>query len=336
MSKKCREVSKATAKGAKGSGGALRARRKVVRERIIMKKFAFATATLFLLFSGTSDFGAADAMEPVEAVQNISYVVTAPAETVQSLNYVVAPVKTVPARVTVLIDGGTAPSAFYGEMVSGTTYAPVREFAIAMGANSVIRAGNTASVSASGLELRATAGDIFIEANGRYLYVPERCLLISDSVYAPVRILAKAFGATVDWNGEFLIARVTPGAAPISKELPYSDEDLYWMSRIITAEARGESFEGQIAVGNVIMNRIASDIFPDTVYDVVFDGIQFTPAVTGAIYNTPTEQCTLAAKLALEGVRTVGDSLFFSATTNCWANGNREYSGAIGGHYFYA
>ena len=285
-----------------------------------------------MLCTGTFNVGAVDvipAAEPVPAPV-VSYAVS------QSMsNHVITLSEYSPARVTVLISGGRAPSAFYGEMKNGTTYAPVREFAIAMGAASVIRAGNTVSVSANGLALSATAGDIYIEANGRYLYVPEGCLAIGDGVYAPVRVLAEAFGAEVDWNGDFLIARVTPGSAPISSETPYSDEDLYWMSRIITAEARGESFEGQIAVGNVVMNRIASELFPDTVYAVVFDGIQFTPAVSGAIYNTPTEQCILAAKLALEGVRTVGDSLFFSATTSCWADNNRAYSGAIGGHHFY-
>lgn len=297
------------------------ARRESARERIIMKKLTVTTATLILLVFGIFRTGTVDAAAPSGTSQNVSYVVT------QSDN--------VSARVTVLISGGTVPSAFYGEMVNGTTYAPVREFAIAMGAQSVVRADNTVSVSADGLELIAAAGDIYVEANGRYLYVPERCLLIGDSVYAPVRALATAFGAEVDWSGDFLIARVTVGTAPITSEKPYSDEDLYWMSRIITAEARGESLEGQIAVGNVIMNRVASDYFPNTVYEVVFDGIQFTPAVTGAIYNTPTEQCILAARLALEGVRTVGDSLYFSATTNCWANGSRGYYGVIGGHYFY-
>ncbi|NLB28714.1 MAG: copper amine oxidase [Clostridiales bacterium] len=286
-----------------------------------MKKFAVTTATLITLVFGFVTTGSVEAAAPSDVWEDTSYVIT--------------PSDNISERVTVLISGGATPSAFYGELIGGATYAPVREFAIAMGAASVVRSNNTVSVSADGLELNATAGDIYIEANGRYLYVPEMCLLIGDSVHAPVRVLAEAFGAEVDWSGELMIARVAPGSGPISPEKPYSDEDLYWMSRIITAEARGECFEGQIAVGNIIMNRIALDYYPDTVYGVVFDGIQFTPALTGAIHNTPTEQCILAAKLALEGVRTVGDSLYFAATTKCWANNNRGYYGAVGGHYFY-
>ena len=295
-----------------------------------MKKFAVTTATLVLLITGTFNAGSIEAAAPVETPAPERIIAQALSSTVVTRS------EDVSTRVTVLISGGTSPSAFYGEMINGTTYAPVREFAIAMGAVSVIRAGNTVSVSATGLSLNATAGDIYIEANGRYLYVPEQCILIGDNIYAPVRILAEAFGAEVDWSRDLLLARVTQGLTPISSTLPYSDEDLYWMSRIISAEARGECFEGQIAVGNVVMNRIASASFPGTVYNVVFDGYQFTPAVTGAIYNTPPEQCILAARLALEGVKTVGDSLYFSSTTNCWAGNNRTFTGAIGGHYFYA
>ena len=295
-------------------------------ERNNMKKFAVAAATIALLFAGTFIGGANAAALPVD---------TPEPQTIDS-SYVVARTEASASRVTVLISGDSEPTAFYGDLIDGTTYASVRDFAVAMGATSVIRAGNTISVVATGLELSATAGDLYLEANGRYIYVPERCLLIGDSVSAPVRILAGAFGATVDWSGDLLLAAVTPGAVPISPELPYSDTDLYWMSRIITAEARGECFEGQIAVGNVIMNRIAAERFPSTVYDVVFDGYQFTPAVTGAIYNTPPEQCILAARLALEGVQTVGDSLYFAATQNCWAGNNRAFNSVIGGHYFYA
>jgi N-acetylmuramoyl-L-alanine amidase len=91
-------------------------------------------------------------------------------------------------------------------------------------------------------------------------------------------------------------------------------------------------------VGGVIINRIASPIFPDTVYDVLFDrryGIQFTPAYSGAIYCTPTEECVIAAKIALDGGNTAGDALYFASTTHCWAARSRPFEMEIGNHYFY-
>ena len=51
----------------------------------------------------------------------------------------------------------------------------------------------------------------------------------------------------------------------------YSENDLYWLSRIIEAEASGESFSGKIAVGNCVLNRVKSSEFPNTIYDVIFD-----------------------------------------------------------------
>ena len=61
----------------------------------------------------------------------------------------------------------------------------------------------------------------------------------------------------------------------------YSEDDLYWLSRIIEAESKGEPMEGKIAVGNVIINRRESPDFPDSIYEVIFEKTsgkyQFTP-----------------------------------------------------------
>ena len=70
--------------------------------------------------------------------------------------------------------------------------------------------------------------------------------------------------------------------------------NLYWLSRIIHAEAGAESYNGKVAVGNVILNRVNSDLFPSTVKGVIFEyfqGIpQFSPVEEGTIYNNPPEE----------------------------------------------
>ncbi|MDR2420813.1 MAG: cell wall hydrolase [Oscillospiraceae bacterium] len=117
----------------------------------------------------------------------------------------------------------------------------------------------------------------------------------------------------------------------------YGAEDVKWLSRIIYAEAGGESFDGMLAVGNVVMNRLRSEYYPDTVHGVIFDrrsGVQFTPAYSGAINNTPSEACVKAAKLALDGAEIVGGSLYF-ASASCWASRHRELYKTIGAHDFY-
>ncbi len=119
-------------------------------------------------------------------------------------------------------------------------------------------------------------------------------------------------------------------------------DDLYWMSRIIHSEAQGESYEGKVAVGNVIMNRVSSKLFPNTIKGVVFDKqngyTQFSPVIDGSIYNTPDEESIRAAKEVLNGARPVGDALYFlnpRKSTNFWIVKNRKLKTTIGLHDFY-
>jgi len=120
----------------------------------------------------------------------------------------------------------------------------------------------------------------------------------------------------------------------------YNDA-VYWLSRIIEAEAAGESLKGKVAVGEVILNRVRSDEFPDTIWKVIFDtkfGIQFEPVANGTIYNTPSAESIKAAKMALDGSNYVGDCLYFLnpriAESN-WISKNRVHYTTIGNHEFY-
>lgn len=125
-------------------------------------------------------------------------------------------------------------------------------------------------------------------------------------------------------------------------KVKYSEEDLYWLSRIIYAEAGTEPFEGMIAVGSVVMNRVASDSYPDTVYGVIFDkkfGVQFTPAATGTVYRTPSKDAITAAKICLAGYSVSEEILFFlneRIATCTWTRDNCQYVMTIGNHDFYA
>jgi len=160
-----------------------------------------------------------------------------------------------------------------------------------------------------------------------------------EDVFLPLRVLAQAEGAELTWVEEEYTALVTPQAEP-SQELQTS-EDLYWLSRIISAESRGEPLLGQIAVGNVILNRVESREYPDSIKEVIFDrtyGVQFTPTVNGAIERDPEPCSVLAAVLALNGASVVGDSLYFFApaqSAGSWITANRSYYTTIGGHRFY-
>lgn len=127
----------------------------------------------------------------------------------------------------------------------------------------------------------------------------------------------------------------------VKADSAYDYEDLYWLARIISAEAKGESFTGQIGVGTVVLNRVRSKEFPNTVKGVVFDrkyGTQFTPVANGSIYNTPTNSAVVAAKMCLDGYTLSNSVLYFvnpSIATSSWIQNNRKYAFRVGNHEFY-
>ena len=120
---------------------------------------------------------------------------------------------------------------------------------------------------------------------------------------------------------------------PVVKE-----DDLYWLSRIIHAEAKGESAEGQIAVGNVILNRMKSDEFPDTLKGVIFQKNQFSPVGNGMIYDEPTSESVESANKVLAGEKVVGDDVLFFYNPNVVGGSSwvwsREVVDTIGNHNF--
>ncbi len=164
--------------------------------------------------------------------------------------------------------------------------------------------------------LRIQRGLEYFLCNDRYLYAPEGILWEADGVYVPAEALAKCFGATVsqDEDTGYLhidaeeIVPLTPGAEF------YNEDDLYWLSHVIYAESGTETLEGQIAVGNVVINRISSSLFvdQDSIKEVVFAPGQFQVVDNRSIYLEPDAEAIVAAKIALEGYEIIPGALFFA------------------------
>lgn len=122
----------------------------------------------------------------------------------------------------------------------------------------------------------------------------------------------------------------------------YSESDLRLLACIIEAEAEGESYAGKLAVASVVMNRVFSSKFPNSISGVVYQKNQFEPASSGRLQKIldgshdgrrSMNDSYSAAREALNGTRTV-DKLFFWAT---WLANQRGLSGGItiGNHYFF-
>lgn len=225
-------------------------------------------------------------------------------------------------------------------MVENTTYVSLRTVAEVLAPEAQISWQNSAArIEGEGLSVSARPGTVYLNVNDRALYVPNGVRLVDGSVMVPIRVLAEALGGQVEWSRETGVTLTVGTGVPDSA--PYSEDELYWMARIISAESRGEPLSGKLAVGTVVLNRVASGEFPNTIYDVIFDrkwGIQFQPVANGSIYLEPTDESILAAKLVLEGARVAEESLYFLApnlTKNHWIMENREYVTTIGVHWFY-
>lgn len=114
------------------------------------------------------------------------------------------------------------------------------------------------------------------------------------------------------------------------------DSDLYLLARIISAEARGEPYEGQVAVGAVVLNRVRHPSFPNTIAGVIYQNGAFTAIVDGQFDEPISSQSYQAARDALNGWDPSGGAIYYynpAKTTNTWIY-SREVIKTIGNHVF--
>lgn len=198
-------------------------------------------------------------------------------------------------------------------------------------------------ISAEGITISQTVGDNYMIANGRYLYLPNGVFNINGTIIVSIREVCKIFGYEVVWNDEYWTILLEDSDKEIleSGDTFYDEEDLYWLSRVISSESGNQPLEGMIGVGNVVINRAKEEntAFPDTIYDVIYQPGQFAVADTGAVKLEPRECAVVAAKLCLEGYNTVEDCLYFhnpAISTTQWFRKHKTYYTTIEDHEFFA
>lgn len=200
-------------------------------------------------------------------------------------------------------------------------------------------AAATAALKTEKLTLTARVGQLYVQANGRYLYVPEGVQMVDGKVTVPLSVLTKAFDARLSWDGASGTVMVNRGSGAIqSGDSFYDANGLFWLSRIIQAESGNQPLEGRIAVGNVVMNRVASPAFPNTVKEVLAQKNQFTTWKNGRLADrSPNEGSVIAAKLVLDGavVEECEGATFFDSNITSWAARNKTCIAVIGNHKFY-
>lgn len=116
----------------------------------------------------------------------------------------------------------------------------------------------------------------------------------------------------------------------------YSSSDTYLLAKIIHAEARGESYTGKVAVGAVVLNRVKSPSFPNTISGVIYQPYAFTAVADGQINLAPDDESMRAAKAAMNGWDPTYGCLYYynpAIATSKWIYSRKTVT-TIGKHVF--
>ena len=226
----------------------------------------------------------------------------------------------------------------------GTVYAPLLDFLeLLTGSPCTISCDlpySLISISCGSFELLCYPEQGYISVNGRYIPLDSSPKEIDGIVWFPITALTKAIGAKlhIGTGSRYCNIVYTSGSPVPTANDVYNAEDLYWLSRVIFSEAGTQSLEGMIGVGNVVLNRVESTRFPDSIYEVIFQKNQFSVVDCGMIYREPDERSVIAAKLCFEGADCVGESLYFINPSLCngsWFRNNLTFLERIGEHEFF-
>ncbi len=133
-----------------------------------------------------------------------------------------------------------------------------------------------------------------------------------------------------------IVGKNTLDAMGLTSSPGYNSADYELLARIISAEARGETYLGQVAVGAVVLNRVEHPSFPDTVSGVVYQNGAFSCLYDGQFYEAVADSAYSAARDALNGLDPSGGAIYYynpAVATNKWIFG-RPVITTIGSHVF--
>jgi N-acetylmuramoyl-L-alanine amidase len=160
-----------------------------------------------------------------------------------------------------------------------------------------------------------------------------------DGIYGSLTVTAvKSFqrkhGLTVDGiAGPATLAKI---GLPTGQTSSQSTSNKELIARVISGEARGESYTGKVAVGAVVLNRVKHSSFPNTVSGVVYQSGAFTCVSDGQINVTPDTDCYNAAQDAINGWDPSGGAIYYynpKTATSSWIR-SRPIITQIGNHVF--
>ncbi len=148
----------------------------------------------------------------------------------------------------------------------------------------------------------------------------------------------KQFQSDCGLSADGIVGEKTLKALGLNKQdnNGYSSSDFNLLARVISAEARGESYSGQVAVGAVILNRVEHPSFPDTLSGVIYQKGAFTCLSDGQFYEAVADSAYSAARDAINGLDPSGGAIYYynpKTSTSKWIL-SRPVITTIGSHRF--
>ena len=160
-------------------------------------------------------------------------------------------------------------------------------------------------------------------------------LLVLTYVLVPTKLALATNTPSIDNQGVSAIQ--AKSTTQQKKEvISITSDELLLLSKLVTGEARGESYKGQVAVAAVVINRVKDTRFPDNIKDVIYQKNAFSVVKDGAINMQPTESAYKAAQEALYGLDPTNEAIYFwnpDIATCQWIRTLDPYM-RIGNHVF--
>lgn len=161
--------------------------------------------------------------------------------------------------------------------------------------------------------------------------------IFGSQTQSAVKSFQRNVGITVDGiAGSQTLLYLGLGGSGSTQNTQYSSSDVQLLAKVISAEARGESYEGQVAVGAVVLNRVSHPSFPDSISGVVYQSGAFSCVYDSNWYEPVSETSKKAAIDAINGWDPSGGAIYYynPAKTNDAFMHSRPIITVIGSHRF--
>ncbi|WP_167577465.1 stalk domain-containing protein [Ammoniphilus sp. YIM 78166] len=214
-------------------------------------------------------------------------------------------------------------------IAEGTTMVPVRFIAEALGAQvDWDSQTHTVSLSKQDININLTINQKEAVVNGQSKRFTHDPVIRNNRTYVPLRFISEELRKDVEWE---------PNQRMIFISQSKHESDVYWLAKLVEAEAADEPYEGKVAVAAVVLNRTQSVFFPKTIKSVIFESSQFTPVQTKRIFKMdPKPETVRAVEEAMAGGDPTKGALYFynpRKTNNRFLH-SRTITMTIGNHRF--